>query len=102
MFACFAFSFDHATPMKLCIVDEAQIILVHVVLEAEEKHGEDGDIGHEDREEHSNCKCGQAVRHMVTKIKCISIDERFLVFSANLLRCMDSLHDSTNDNVWDV
>ena len=61
MFACFAFSFDHATPMKLCILDEAQIILVHLVLEAEEKHGEDGDVGHEDREEHSDCESCQSV-----------------------------------------
>ena len=88
--------------MKLCIVDEAQIILVHVVLEAEEKHREDGDIRHKNRKEHSNCKSCQAVRHVVTEIECISINERFLVFSADLLRCMDSLHDSTNDYVRNV
>ena len=88
--------------MKLCIVDEAQIILVHVVLEAEEKHGEDGNIGHENRKEHRNCKSCQAVRHMVAEVKCIRIDERFLVLSVNLLRCMDSLHDSTNNYMRDV
>lgn len=69
-------SFDDAYTSELWPVYKGQIVLVDIVFEQEEHHGEYGHIWHNNRENHSDCECCEAIRHMVAKIKGIVVDKR--------------------------
>ena len=69
-------SLDDANTSELRPVYKCQIVLVDIVFEQEEYHGEDGHIWNNDREYHSDCECCEAIRHMVAKIEGIVVDKR--------------------------
>ena len=84
---------DDTDTMEFGIVNEAQIIFVHIVLEKEENHAKERDIGHYGREEHRDRKGCQSVRHVVSKIESICINEGLWEFFPLLLRLMTALAD---------
>ena len=56
---------DDTNSIEFRVVNETQIVLVDVVFEEKEAHGEDGHVGDDRREDHSNSKHRQTVRHVV-------------------------------------
>ena len=94
--------FNHSRPMELCIVNETQIVLVHIVFEEEEKHCKDGNIWDERGEDHGNLKSCESIGHMVTQIIRVCINKGPLVLFSCLFRVMTHLTDGPHEHVGDV
>ena len=76
---------NHSDSLEFDIVHEAYVILVDEVLEGEEKHREDSNVGNEHREDHGNHPRGQGERHMPSKWELVGVHEGPLPFLTRLL-----------------
>jgi len=88
--------------MELSVINEAQVVFVHVVLEREENHGEDRYVGYEGRENHGDSEGCQAVRHMVAQVEGVGIYKLLGSLFTSLFRIVAALLDRTNQCVGDV
>ena len=75
---------DDADAVEFSVVDEAQVVLVHIILEHEKDHAEQRDVWDECREDHGDGVGCQPVRHMIAQIISVSINKWLLVLLAGL------------------
>ena len=78
-------SLDYTDAVEFSIVDKAQVVLIHIILEHEKDHAKHRDVGDECREDHGDGVGSQPVRHVIAQIISVSVNEWLLVLLAGLL-----------------